>query len=109
MLKKSKARSTKILACVLSLIMLMTIIPLGVLVPAFAATMDSYTIALTDGDQTVALNDVQITMTSKANPEETMSQNTKDGVSVFSSFVEENETYIVSVQEIVGYKIVEDF
>ena len=109
MLKKSKARSTKILACVLSLIMLMTIIPLGVLVPAFAATMDSYTIALTDGDQTVALNDVQITMISKANPEETMSQNTKDGVSVFSSFVEENETYIVSVQEIVGYKIVEDF
>ena len=109
MLKKSKARSTKILACVLSLIMLMTIIPLGVLVPAFAATMDSYTIALTDGDQTVALNDVQITMTNKANPEETMSQNTKDGVSVFSSFVEENETYIVSVQEIVGYKIVEDF
>lgn len=43
---KSKTMASKILAGFLALIMLVSVIPLGALVTAFATTIDSYTVSL---------------------------------------------------------------
>lgn len=106
---KSKTMASKILAGFLALMMLVSVIPLGTLVTAFAATIDSYTVSLTDGADIIALDDVRITIKSKNEVEKVLSQATKNGVATFNNFVDEDETYIVSVDSIVGYNNVADF
>lgn len=106
---KSKAMVSKILAGFLALIMLVSVIPMGTLVTAFAAAIDSYTVSLTDGADIIALDDVKITIKNKNDVKKVSSQATKNGVATFNNFIEENETYIVSVDSIVGYKNVADF
>lgn len=106
---KSKTMASKILAGFLALMMLVSVIPLGTLVTAFAATIDSYTVSLTDGADIIALDDVRITIKSKNDVEKVLSQATKNGVATFNNFVDEDETYIVSVDSIVGYNNVADF
>ena len=105
---KSKTMASKILAGFLALMMLVSVIPLGTLVTAFAATIDSYTVSLTDGADIIALDDVRITIKSKNDVEKVLSQATKNGVATFNNFVDEDETYIVSVDSIVGYNNVAD-
>ena len=106
---KSKTMASKILAGFLALMMLVSVIPLGTLVTAFAATIDSYTVSLTDGADIIALDDVKITIKSKNDVEKVLSQATKNGVATFNNFVDEDETYIVSVDSIVGYNNIADF
>lgn len=106
---KSKTMASKILAGFLALMMLVSVIPLGTLVTAFAATIDSYTVSLTDGADIIALDDVRITIKSKNDVEKVLSQATKNGVATFNNFVDEDKTYIVSVDSIVGYNNVADF
>lgn len=106
---KSKAMTSKILAGFLALIMLVSIIPLGTFVTAFAATIDSYTVSLTDGTDIIALDDVKITIKNKNDVEKVLSQSSKNGIATFNNFIEEDETYIVSIDSIVGYKNVADF
>lgn len=106
---KSKTMASKILAGFLALMMLVSVIPLGTLVTAFAATIDSYTVSLTDGADIIALDDVRITIKSKNDVEKVLSQATKNGVATFNNFVDEDETYIVSVDSIVGYNNVANF
>lgn len=106
---KSKTMASKILAGFLALIMLVSVIPLGTLVTAFAATIDSYTVSLTDGADIIALDDVKITIKNKNDVEKVLSQSSKNGIATFNNFIEEDETYIVSIDSIVGYKNVADF
>lgn len=106
---KSKTMASKISAGFLALIMLVSIIPLGTLVTAFAATIDSYTVSLTDGADIIALDDVKITIKNKNDVEKVLSQSSKNGIATFNNFIEEDETYIVSIDSIVGYKNVADF
>ena len=106
---KSKTMASKILAGFLALIMLVSVIPLGALVTAFATTIDSYTVSLTDGADIIALDDVKITIKNKNDVEKILSQSSKNGIATFNNFIEEDETYIVSIDSIVGYKNVADF
>ena len=106
---KSKTMASKILAGFLALIMLVSVIPLGTLVTAFAATIDSYTVSLTDGADIIALDDVKITIKNKNDVEKVLSQSSKNGIATFNNFIEEDETYIVFIDSIVGYKNVADF
>lgn len=106
---KSKTMVSKILAGFLALIMLVSVIPLGALVTAFATTIDNYTMSLTDGADIIALDDVKITIKNKNDVEKVLSQTSKNGIATFNNFIEEDETYIVSIDSIVGYKNVADF
>lgn len=106
---KSKTKVSKILAGFLVLVMLVGAIPLGTLFTAFAATIDSYTVSLTDGTDIIALDDVKITIKNKNDADKELSQVTKNGIATFNNFIEEDETYIVSVDSIVGYINVADF
>lgn len=106
---KSKTMASKILTGFLALIMLVSVIPLGTLVTAFAVTIDSYTVSLTDGADIIALDDVKITIKNKNDVEKVLSQPSKNGIATFNNFIEEDETYIVSIDSIVGYKNVADF
>lgn len=106
---KSKTMASKILAGFLALIMLVSVIPLGTLVTAFAATIDSYTVSLTDGADIIALDDVKITIKNKNDVEKVLSQSSKNGIATFNNFIEEDETYIVFIDSIVGYNNVADF
>lgn len=106
---KSKTMASKILAGFLALIMLVSVIPLGALVTAFATTIDSYTVSLTDGADIIALDDVKITIKNRNDVEKILSQSSKNGIATFNNFIEEDETYIVSIDSIVGYKNVADF
>lgn len=109
MFKGLKKSTSKITAAILAVIMLLTMIPFGMLVNAFAATVDSYTITLTDGSSAINLDGVEITLTNKADASKSSVQNTSNGVATFENFVEEEETYTVSVAEKTGYEAVADF
>lgn len=109
MFKGLKKSTSKITAVILAVVMLLTMIPFGTLVNAFAATVDSYTITLTDGSSAINLDGVKITLTNKADASKSSVQNTSNGVATFENFVEEKETYTVSVAEKTGYEAVADF
>lgn len=109
MFKGLKKSTSKITAAVLAVVMLLTMIPFGTLVNAFAATVDSYTVTLTDGSSAINLDGVEITLTNKADASKSSVQNTSNGVATFENFVEEEETYTVSVAEKTGYEAVADF
>lgn len=109
MFKGLKKSTSKITAAILAVVMLFTMIPFGTLVNAFAATVDSYTITLTDGSSAINLDGVEITLTNKADASKSSVQNTSNGVATFENFVEEEETYTVSVAEKTGYEAVADF
>lgn len=101
--------TSKITAAILAVIMVLTMLPLGTLVNAFAATVDSYTVTLTDGSSTINLDGVEITLTNKADTSKSLIQSTVNGVATFENFVEEDETYTVSIAEKTGYESVADF
>lgn len=109
MFRGLKKSTSKITAAVLAVVMLLTMIPFGTLVNAFAATVDSYTVTLTDGSSAINLDGVEITLTNKADASKSSVQNTSNGVATFENFVEEEETYTVSVAEKTGYEAVADF
>lgn len=109
MFKGLKKSTSKITAAILAVVMLFTMIPFGTLVNAFAATVDSYTVSLTDGADIIAVDDVKITIKNKNDVEKVLSQSSKNGIATFNNFIEEDETYIVSIDSIIGYKNVADF
>lgn len=109
MFRGLKKSTSKITAAVLAVVMLLTMIPFGTLVNAFAATVDSYNVTLTDGSSAINLDGVEITLTNKADASKSSVQNTSNGVATFENFVEEEETYTVSVAEKTGYEAVADF
>jgi len=104
----AKLKSSKILAGFLALLMIVSMLPLGSLATVFAAGIDSYSVALTDGVDVLDLDDVEITLTNKEDNTKTETAKTVDGIALFSNFVEEGATYTVSVAEAIGYNEVAD-
>lgn len=109
MLSNVKKKTSKVMAAIMVVVMLATMIPLGTLVNVFAAAVDSYTVTLTDGSSTIDLDGVEITLTNKADNDKSSTKNTINGVATFENFVQEDETYTVSVAEKIGYEAVADF
>lgn len=99
MLNKIKTSTSKATAVVLALIMLLTVIPVGTWINAFAATVDSYTVTLSE-----QLDGVNITLTKKDDSAATQSAVTSKGVATFDNFVEEDVAYTVTVDEIKGFE-----
>lgn len=105
----AKLKSSKILAGFLAFVMIVGMLPVSVFTTVFAAGIDSYSVQLTDGTDVLDLDDVEITMTNKADESITATVKTVDGVAVFENFVEEEVTYVLSVADVFGYESVADF
>lgn len=97
MYNKAKKQMSKILAGLLALIMVLGVIPGGLYVTAFAASVERYSVKITDQDEQPITEDVTVTLTDKSNGEKSKSVQVENGVAVFENFVEENAAYAVSV------------
>lgn len=97
MYNKAKKQMSKILAGLLALIMVLGVIPGGLYVTAFAASVERYSVKVTDQDEQPLTEAVTVTLTDKSNGEKTKSVQVENGVAVFENFVEENAAYAVSV------------
>ena len=102
----AKLKSSKILAGFLAFVMIVGMLPISVFTTVFAAGIDSYSVQLTDGTDVLDLDDVEITMTNKADESITATVKTVDGIAVFENFVEEEATYVVTVADVFGYETV---
>ena len=109
MFKKANTKTTKLLAGILAVLLVIGAFPAGTQLVAFAATVDSYTITLTDGTDVISLDDVEVTVTDKSDSDKTKTVETVDGVATFENFVEEDSTYTVSIASVIGYEDVADF
>lgn len=102
----AKLKSSKILAGFLAFVMIVGMLPISVFTTVFAVGIDSYSVQLTDGTDVLDMDDVEITMTNKADESITATVKTVDGVAVFENFVEEEATYVVTVADVFGYETV---
>lgn len=109
MFKKTNTKTTKLLAGILAVLLVIGAFPAGTQLVALAATVDSYTITLTDGTDVISINDVEITVTDKSDSDNTKTVKTVDGIATFENFVEEDSIYTVSVESVQGYEDVADF
>lgn len=99
-----KTKASKFLACLLAVVVAFGVIPVGMVFTAAAATIDGYTITLTDGANVIdTLNDVEVTLTNDADNQLTATANTVNGVATFDGFVEEGESYTATIEAITGY------
>lgn len=105
----AKFNKTKVLAGFLALLMLVSMLPIGIFTTAFAAEIDSYVVHLTDGTDLLALDDVSITLTNKADETKTSTASTEGGAAEFRGFVEEEATYTLTIDSVVGYEDVLPF
>lgn len=100
----AKRNKVKFLAGFLVLLMLVSMMPIGIFTTALAAEIDNYAVRLTDGTDLLALDDVSVTLTNKADETKTATANTQGGVAEFKGFVEENVTYTLTIDAVVGYE-----
>lgn len=98
-----KQNSSKVLAGILVLVMLVSMIPTNIFSIAFAEEIEEYTVNLTDGTSVLDLDDVAVTLSNKADSTKYSTVNTVDGVAKFDKFVEEEATYILTVASVSGY------
>lgn len=109
MFSNLKKMTSKVIATLLVIIMLLAMIPMGTFISALAVTLDSYTITLTDGRSAIDLDGVAVTLTNKADTSKSSEKTTVNGVATFENFVEEGVTYTVSIAEKTGFETVSDF
>lgn len=99
-----KTKASKFLACLLAIVVAFGVIPVGMVFTAAAATIDGYTITLTDGTDVIdTLEGVKVTLTNDADSQKSVTATTVKGVATFDSFVEENESYTATIEAITGY------
>lgn len=99
-----KTKASKFLACLLAVVVAFGVIPVGMVFTAAAATIDGYTITLTDGTDVIdTLEGVKVTLTNDADSQKSVNATTVKGVATFDSFVEENESYTATIEAITGY------
>ncbi len=103
-----KRKGSRILAGFLVLVMIIGLVPANLRTNASETAIESYTCSLTDGSSVLDIDDVQITLTKKDDNTQTQTVSTVDGIATFENFVEEETTYIVTVDDIFGYEAVED-
>lgn len=105
----AKKQMPKVLAGLLAVIMMLSLIPVGLYVTAFAAGVDQYSIMVVDENNQAITDSVTITLTNKADSSKKQTETSENGVAIFKNFVEEDATYIVSVDPAVGYEDVADY
>ena len=105
----AKKQMSKVLAGLLAVIMMLSLIPVGLYVTAFAAGVDQYSVMVVDEKNQAITDSVTITLTNKADSSKKQTETSENGVVIFKNFVEEDATYIVSVDPAVGYEDVADY
>lgn len=105
----AKKQMSKVLAGLLAVIMMLSLIPVGLYVTAFAAGVDQYSIMVVDEKNQAITDGITITLTNKADSSKKQTEISENGVAIFKNFVEEDATYIVSVDPAVGYEDVADY
>ena len=108
-MSSTKTMKTKILALVLSILMLLTMIPAGVFIEAFAATpLPEYTVLFknTKDEVDTAFSDVDVTLTNIFNEKETYTVQAIDGKASFKNSVSEDEIYKLTVAKKIGYALI---
>ena len=104
----AKKQMSKVLAGLLAVVIMLSLVPTELYVMAFATELEQYSVKVVDESNKPVTEKVAITLTNKSDSSKKQSQNTENGVATFKNFVEEGETYIVSVGSVVGYKDVAD-
>lgn len=105
----AKKQMSKVLAGLLAVIMMLSLIPVGLYVTAFAAGVDQYSVMVVDEKNQAITDGITITLTNKADSSKKQTEVSENGVAIFKNFVEEDATYIVSVDPAVGYEDVADY
>lgn len=105
----AKKQMSKVLAGLLAIIMMLSLIPVGLYVTAFAAGVDQYSVMVVDEKNQAITDGITITLTNKADSSKKQTEISENGVAIFKNFVEEDATYIVSVDPAVGYEDVADY
>lgn len=105
----AKKQMSKVLAGLLAVIIMLSLIPVGLYVTAFAAGVDQYSIMVVDEKNQAITDGITITLTNKADSSKKQTEISENGVAIFKNFVEEDATYIVSVDPAVGYEDVADY
>lgn len=105
----AKKQMSKVLAGLLAVIMMLSLIPVGLYVTAFAAGVDQYSVMVVDEKNQAITDGITITLTNKADSSKKQTAISENGVAIFKNFVEEDATYIVSVDPAVGYEDVADY
>ena len=105
----AKKQMSKVLAGLLAVIMMLSLIPVGLYVTAFAAGVDQYSVMVVDEKNQAITDGITITLTNKADSSKKQTEISENGVAIFKNFVEEDATYIVSVDPAVGYEDVADY
>ena len=105
----AKKQMSKVLAGLLAVIMMLSLIPVGLYVTAFAAGVDQYSVMVVDEKNQAITDGITITLTNKADSSKKQTEVSENGVAIFKNFVEEDATYIVSVDPAVGYVDVADY
>ena len=104
----AKKQMSKVLAGLLAVVIMFSLVPAELYVMAFATELEQYSVKVVDESNKPVTEQVTITLTDKSDSSKKQSKNTEDGVATFKNFVEEGETYIISVGSVVGYKDVAD-
>lgn len=105
----AKKQMSKVLAGLLAVIMMLSLIPVGLYVTAFAAGVDQYSVMVVDEKNQAITDGITITLTNKADSSKKQTEVSENGVAIFKNFVEEDATYIVLVDPAVGYVDVADY
>lgn len=111
MFYRTKTTKKRFMAGFIAVLLLLGGIPIGNFITAFAATISSYTVQLTDesGNEVVPIDGVEITITNQSDEEKKQTEKTDKGVATFLDFLEEGETYTVHISDVTGYDAVVDF
>ncbi|MCC8072796.1 MAG: carboxypeptidase-like regulatory domain-containing protein [Clostridiales bacterium] len=93
----NKKLDKKIIALLLSGLMIVGMIPTG-LVMSFAASIDDFTVKLGNYSKSAA-----VTLTNADSADDTMTVNAEDGEAVFNSFIDDEKIYNIEITDLIGY------
>ena len=101
----SRVKGSKIIAALLTLVMVFGMFPFNMLSAVYAEEVEevSYTVALMDGENVLTRSDAQVTLTNKEDETKTATAETKEGIAQFGAFIEVGAVYIAEVEGVVGY------
>lgn len=98
-----KKQLPKVVACMLALMMVLSIAPVELYTTALGAAIGKYYINVVDGENKPVADSTEITLTNKNDAAKTKTCTSINGTAVFEDFVEENEVYTVTVGAVIGY------
>lgn len=90
----------KLFKILLVLLLVVSVIPMGSLSHVFAEAISNYTVTLTDGTDTLKVDEISVTLTEKDDENNKLTTSTSQGIATFNNFVEKGKIYSV---DIIGY------